>query len=251
MEQTSSLRKQLHGANSDYENSNLALADLTSPLPMTLGHRWGMASYSLTCYFAIGVNEKQALSKTVKMGYLTQEEASSLAIQGYNAACPILWMLPLYEKQFPDIGRHWGQITTNILQMRNGVSCVLTSVSTFGQLPLPLVHLMSVFVKFQLFLDALKCGTNNAEVIIATIRSVRHFEKRCVFFQTFYAASLLGLMICLCVRARSCVYSKLALSGCIRKPTSGHFSRVHHALYDRNFLPRPVRVCHSNKQSIW
>lgn len=206
MEQTSSSRKQLHGANSDYENSNLALADLTSPLPLTLGHRWGMASYSLTCYFAIGVNEKQALSKTVKMGYLTQEEASSLAIQGYNAACPILWMLPLYEKQFPDIGRHWGQITTNILQMRNGVSCVLTSVSSFGQLPLPLVHLMSAFVKFQLFLDALKCGTNNAEVIIATIRSVRHFEKTPMRILSHFLCSIFtrayDLSVCVCALVR-------------------------------------------------
>ena len=59
------------------------------------------------------------------------------------------------------------QVEKYVLQMRGGVSAVLTGVSSYGQMPLPLIHLMSALTKLQLFIQGLKSGVDMAAVLFA------------------------------------------------------------------------------------
>jgi hypothetical protein len=41
------------------------------------------------------------VARTLELGYLTEEEAATVAEAGYAPAAPLLWLLPLLEVRLP------------------------------------------------------------------------------------------------------------------------------------------------------
>lgn len=133
--------------------------------------RYGLASYALMCGSASGElpSEQANVDEAVARQLLTPQEGELVAQMGYNAAVPLLWMLPLFSSNLAGHrgeGFKLGKIEDKIINMRSGVGGVLTAISSFGLTPLPLVHLMSALVKVQLFLLAVKEGANLADIYL-------------------------------------------------------------------------------------
>ena len=129
--------------------------------------RWIMAVYALTCYVASDTPKMapaEALAKVVEKKYLTAKEAAAVAEAGHNVCAPLFWIPPAYESMLASDARV-AKATGYVLSMRRGVGGVLTAVSSYGQFPLPLVHLMSAFVKVALLFQGLKSGVDLAMVL--------------------------------------------------------------------------------------
>jgi hypothetical protein len=109
--------------------------------------RWGIATFALTAWTAGGdIQPKEAVERALEQDFLTPQEAEAMKSSDYHCCCPLLWMLPEYEK-FIHNDMKMSHVESLVLKMRMGVGNTLTLVSSFGQPPLPISHLMSFLVK--------------------------------------------------------------------------------------------------------
>jgi len=114
--------------------------------------RWGLASFALMCGEANPEvpDAKTNVERAVQRSLLTKQEAAQVLEAGGNPAVPLIWMLDIYETSLhgkPGADFKVNKAEDKILLMRSGVGNTLTAVSSYGLLPLPLVHLMSALVK--------------------------------------------------------------------------------------------------------
>lgn len=135
--------------------------------------RWGMAAFNLLCGVADpDVTVEESIDECIQRNLLTSEEAAQVRA---SPAClpniPLLWMMGVFEENLKGMrASDWkmDKLENKVLGMRGSVSGTLGAVSNFGQLPLPLVHLMSALIKIQLFLLATKEGVAVADIILGT-----------------------------------------------------------------------------------
>jgi hypothetical protein len=135
--------------------------------------RWGMASFSLTCGMGDPeCSDEESVASCEARGLLTQDEAEIVRKHGSRAVTPLVWMLDSYEVNMSATAGGGGhpdfkvnKAENCILAMRAGVTGVSSATTSWGQTPLPLVHLMSGLVKLQLILLGISEGVHAADII--------------------------------------------------------------------------------------
>lgn len=131
--------------------------------------RWGMATFFVMCGAADpDRSEEDVVKQAVGRGLLTKEEGATLTHMGGHPEVPLLWVIDAFKPMLvslPGAGVKAGTVNAKIMAMRKGASGALVAVSHAGLQPLPLVHLMALLVKLQLFLLAAKEGIFIADVV--------------------------------------------------------------------------------------
>lgn len=164
--------------------------------------RWGMACFWLTCGAAdVDVSEDQNVERCVAKELLTKKEAEMIKQMGSNSVVPLLWILDSYEPvlaKLPSPTVKGGSVELWVMNMRSGMGGALVAVSSAGLAPLPLVHLMSLLVKLQLVLLALKEGIFIANVVVGETPGKTPqvlFSLTMVFFTPIVLQGLLEFVI--------------------------------------------------------
>ena len=134
--------------------------------------RWTMASFTLMCGLVTdGLSYEKLMDLLEKRNLLTIDETQMMNGYHGNPNVPLMWAMmslkaQIYKYDLPGPHHKGVALEKTLLAMRGSIGGVLTACSTFGQTPLPLVHLMSALVKMQLFFLALNEGLVMASICV-------------------------------------------------------------------------------------
>jgi len=133
--------------------------------------RWTMAAFTLMCGHVGEYTFPELMALVEKRQLLTRDETQVVTKHGGNVVQILMWSMTsikyqIYKHGLKGPDGKCGSIEAKIMAQRSAVGGVLTACSTYGQTPLPLVHLMSALVKIQLFLLALSEGMKIAHICV-------------------------------------------------------------------------------------
>ena len=133
--------------------------------------RWTMAAYTLMCGHVGDGTFPELMALLEKRGLLTTDETRVVEKHGGNVVQILMWIMMSINSQIYKHGLKGADlkcmsIEAKVLAQRSGAGNISTACSTYGQTPLPLVHLMSALVKIQLMLLALSEGMKIAHICV-------------------------------------------------------------------------------------